>query len=156
MGFANPEISLKATLLSPFIPENDAFALKEVELNERTVEAFATSVYSDIYTAKEAFVKSKSYWSSEETPSMPVFLWFRFEEPRRINEIAFEEVYRVDGEDAYKVSQVTKRMNYRVTDQPIDGLTLSCMLYKGARKRQNIPVEQTKSRELTFLKIIFL
>jgi len=68
-------------------------------------KAFATSTWSSEHEAKNAFwvTGDDHYWSSASEPSKPVAVWFRFEQPKRVIKIKFEEQYKLPAGSIYEV-----------------------------------------------------
>ena len=68
--------------------------------------AHASSVYSGNYKPIEAFTnQAGDYWCSIKRPQAPVCLWFKFNEPKRVVRIKFDEKYgKYDEDKGYEVS----------------------------------------------------
>ncbi len=85
--------------------------MAETEATDDIGMAFATSIFSREHGPGAAFKmnrfnsKKVYYWSSKANPEMPVFLWFRFNEIKRVSRIVFEELanHKMIDDDAYQV-----------------------------------------------------
>ena len=82
------------------------------ELTADDGAAFATSTYNvtDKYKAANAFkiqgATDNTYWCSKQRVKVPIYLWFQFIEPKCVTKIQFEEWYKLDAGQVYKVRKV--------------------------------------------------
>jgi len=94
-------------------PDNEA-AIQDAKLYiEKPVEyavvtaadgtAHASSVYSSDWAPMKAFNNLGGYWCTKQKPPAPVYLWFQFNEAKRVVKIKFDEPYKMSGEDGYEV-----------------------------------------------------
>ena len=66
--------------------------------------AHASSVYSSDWAPMKAFNNLGGYWCTKQKPPAPVYLWFQFNEAKRVVKIKFEETYEMSVDEGYEVS----------------------------------------------------
>ena len=80
---------------------------KWIEATANFGEAFASTTYSKIYKADQAFKIAnrgpKDYWSSAANPETPILLLFKFNQLQRVTKIKFEEYKKYKQDADYEV-----------------------------------------------------
>ena len=82
-----------------------------IELTTVHGTAHATSTYiggSGTYEAAKAFkidgAEDTDYWATKNTPDLPVFLWFQFNDPKNVFKVTFLEKYVLPLGSIYEVT----------------------------------------------------